>query len=102
MVVEVRDKLDERLFIELLPGVGEHENLSCSGRNARVERTRFAARRQLDEAHATLKRDQRRRRIVGRAVGDDDDFAGARIRKRQQILDARLKARRLIAGGNDD
>ena len=101
---EVRRQRRQRPVAESLPGVGEDEDLAGRRGDPGVERQRLAAGGHFDEPDgaALTVLGERRAGSVGRAVGDHDDLAAARIRQVEQVGDAPGQARRFIARGEDD
>ena len=101
-VREIADELDEGIGGEALPSVGEDENSPRAARDARVERRRLAARRQVNEANPIEKGCKRPLRRIDRSVGDDDDLAFARVSLVQEVGDARREPRSFVSRRNDD
>ena len=100
---ERRDELAQRVGREHLPRVGVHDDVVARGGDAGVQRERLAAGRHLDDVHRAAIARERRHRVVGRSIGDDDDLllVGGVV-EAQEVVDARSQPRGFIARGDDD
>ena len=95
-IAERRDELAQRVGREDLARVGEDHDVACRPRDAGVERERLAAARHGDDVDEAPIARQDVERVVGRAVGDDDDLpAVGGVVEAQQVVDPRGEPRGL-------
>ncbi len=102
-VGERGDELPQRVRREGLPRIGEHDDVECRPFDAGIQRERLAALRNDDELDVRRVPAGHGRRIVGGAVGDDNDLpACRRIVERPQVLQPCAEARAFVMSGDDD
>ncbi len=97
-----RDERAQCVGRKRLSRVGKDEHVVTRHSGAGVERFRLAARRHQNRVDSRTVRREDCRRLVGRAVGDDDDLQRAGwIVQPQQVVDAPAQHRGLVSGRNN-
>ena len=93
----------QRVGREGLPRIREHDDVECRPLDAGIQRERLAALRNDDELDVRRVPAGHGGRIVGGAVGDDNDLpACRRIVERPQVLQPCAEARAFVMSGDDD